>query len=104
VTSEFSKRIKEAKELVKRESVKKYIINEKIIRWVVVGKSKEYLVLINPNWCLCYDFQHNALRNRVAKCKHNIALQIAQEENNYDTFNLTKEEYDFVRPNFLFRD
>ncbi|MFX0139384.1 MAG: hypothetical protein ACFFDN_37435, partial [Candidatus Hodarchaeota archaeon] len=60
MTSKFSNRIKEAKELVKNNSVKRYIINEdndrKVERWVVVGKTREYLIMIDPYWCRCYDF------------------------------------------------
>ncbi|UCG89752.1 MAG: hypothetical protein JSU57_04605 [Candidatus Heimdallarchaeota archaeon] len=105
MTSKFSNRLKEAKELVKNYSVKRYIISEnndrKVERWVVVGKTREYLIMIDPYWCRCYDFQHNVLNNQVSQCKHNIAVQIALREDKYNTFHLTKEEYDYVRSMFL---
>jgi len=105
LTSGFSNRLKEAKELVKNQSVKRYIISEnndqKVERWVVVGKTREYLTMIDPYWCRCYDFQHSVLNNEVSQCKHNIAVQIALQENKYDIFYLNKEEYNFVRSAFL---
>ncbi|MFX1286755.1 MAG: hypothetical protein ACFFB5_24165 [Promethearchaeota archaeon] len=105
MTSKFSNRLKEAKELVRTNSVKRYIISKdndhNVERWVVVGKTREYLVMIDPYWCRCYDFQHNALENRVSQCKHNIAVQIARQEEEFETFHLNKEEYDYIRSDFL---
>jgi predicted nucleic acid-binding Zn finger protein len=101
LTTVLSHRIKDAKKLVERNSVKKYIIDERIERWVVVGNSKEYLVFIDPFWCRCFDFQRNVLNNRVSLCKHNIAVKIAIQEEKYDTFNLSKDEYDYIRSDFL---
>lgn len=101
MTSEISKRIEEAKELVRNNCVKKYVINEKKERWVVVGNKREYLVINNPFWCRCYDFQHQVLSNRISECKHCIAVRIALLEEKYDTFCLNNEEYDFIRSEFL---
>lgn len=105
MTSKFNNRLKDAEELVQKNSVKRYIINEngnqKVERWVVVGKTREYLIMIDPFWCRCYDFQHSVLNNRVPQCKHNIAVQIALREEKYDTFSVSKEEYDFLRYEFL---
>ncbi|MFX0013535.1 MAG: hypothetical protein ACFFB2_14140 [Promethearchaeota archaeon] len=107
MTSEFSKRLKDAKELVKNNSVKKYVISgnndQKVERWVVVGKTREYLTMIDPFWCRCYDFQQSILNNRVHQCKHNLAVQIALREENFDTFYLNKEEYDLIRSEFLLK-
>ncbi len=101
MTSDFSNRLKDAMELVNRNSVKKYIINGKTERWVVVGNTREYLNMIDPYWCSCYDFQHSGMDDQVPKCKHNLAVQLAIKEEIYDTFHLSKEEYDFIRIDFL---
>ncbi|UCG00484.1 MAG: hypothetical protein JSW11_12720 [Candidatus Heimdallarchaeota archaeon] len=105
MTSEFSARLKEAKDLVEKESVKKYIINfsstQQVERWLVVGNTREYLVMMDPYWCRCYDFQHSVLNNRVSKCKHNLAVQLALRDSKFDTYCLNKEEYDFIRSEFL---
>ncbi|UCE14012.1 MAG: hypothetical protein JSV04_02250 [Candidatus Heimdallarchaeota archaeon] len=101
MTSEFSNRLKDAKEIVNSDRVKKYIINDNIYRWVVVGNTREYLVMIDPYWCRCYDFQHSSLNDHTPKCKHNLAVKIALQKDHYDIVHLSKEEYDFVRRDFL---
>lgn len=105
MTSEISTRIEDAKKLVETNCVKKYVISYNNIqqeeRWVVVGKTREYLIMVDPYWCRCYDFQHSVLNNRVPHCKHNLAIQIALRENKFDTYFLEKEEYDFIRSEFL---
>jgi predicted nucleic acid-binding Zn finger protein len=101
LTIKFENRLKEAKALVKRDSVKKYVIDNNTERWVVVGNKREYLVTLNPIWCRCYDFQHSVLNNLVTQCKHSIAVQMAIQDNKYDVIRLSKEEYDLVREDFL---
>lgn len=101
MTSDFSNRLKDAEELVNRNSVKKYIINGKAERWVVVGNTKEYLNMIDPYWCSCYDFQHSGMNDQVPKCKHNLAVQFAIKEDKFDTIHLSKEEYQYIRSDFL---
>jgi predicted nucleic acid-binding Zn finger protein len=105
LTSEFSTRLEDAKKLVEEKSVKKYIITysstQKVERWVVVGNTREYLIMVDPYWCRCYDFQHSVLNNRVPQCKHNLAVQIALREKLFETYYLDKEEYDFIRSEFL---
>ncbi|MFX0086961.1 MAG: hypothetical protein ACFFAU_14990 [Candidatus Hodarchaeota archaeon] len=102
MTSEFFNRLEDAKKIVAKQRVKKYIIDKKIEKWVVVGNSREYLVNLNPFWCRCYDFQNNVLSGHVSQCKHNIAVQIAIREGNFDSYSLSKEEYDQIRSDFLF--
>ena len=102
MTSKFFNRLEDAKEIVAKHRVKKYIIDEKLEKWVVVGNSREYLVKIDPFWCRCYDFQNNVLYGNVSQCKHNIAVQIADREAKFDSYNLSKEEYDHIRSDFLF--
>lgn len=102
MTSKFQNRLEDAKKIVTEHCVKKYIIDGQVEKWVVVGKNREYLVKINPFWCRCYDFQNNVLYGHISQCKHNIAVQIADRENNFDSHILSKEEYDYIRSDFLF--
>jgi predicted nucleic acid-binding Zn finger protein len=102
MTTEFSDRLTGAKQLVDQRRVKKYLIEKKVEYWVVVGNTREYLVFISPFWCRCYDFQHRIMTETVVQCKHILAVQLAVQENQYDTLYLSKEEYDFIRPYFLF--
>ena len=105
MTSEFTIRLKEAEELVENRCVKKYLIRfkstQQVERWVVVGNTRNYLIMVDPYWCRCYDFQHSVLNNRVPQCKHNLAVQIALRDKKYDTYYLNKEEYDLIRSEFL---
>ncbi|MHA1331913.1 MAG: SWIM zinc finger family protein, partial [Candidatus Hodarchaeales archaeon] len=72
MTIEFTERMKEGERLVQENRVKKYLIDEKIERWIVVGNRRDYLVMINPLWCSCYDFQHSVLANKNIQCKHSL--------------------------------
>lgn len=104
MTSEFSARLEDAEELVDNKCVKKYVIrcnNTQVERWIVVGNTRNYLIMLDPYWCRCYDFQHSVLNNRVPQCKHNLAVQIALRESKFDTYYLDKEEYDLIRSEFL---
>jgi len=103
VTSEISSRLQEAEKLVEAECVKKYIIDNHNERWVVVGNSRDYLIITEPQWCRCYDFQRNLMSDDIVhQCKHNLAVKIAQSKGKYDIYHLTKPEYDFIRDYFLF--
>lgn len=95
----ITQRYESAKELVDTNSVKKYIIDNSE-RWIVVGNTKEYLVFDFPNWCGCESFSRS-IQKEKKKCKHIIAIEIAKQENKFEIFNLDKNEYDFVRPNFI---
>ena len=97
----FTRRLKEAKKLVQKESVKKYIINEKSERWIVVGNSRDYLNLVTPIWCRCYAFQQGIYDDPFFQCKHSLAVKLAIKKNNYEEFNLSKEEFDHLRGEWL---
>ena len=101
MTTQFQYRIKEAQELVKNKCVKRYSITESVIRWLVVGKLRNYLVFIDPPWCRCYDFQRNFLKNSYLKCKHTLAVEIAQKDQNYQKFYLDNNEYRFIRDELI---
>jgi predicted nucleic acid-binding Zn finger protein len=101
VTTKFLDRKNEANRLVSEDRVKKYLINGIIERWVVVGNKRNYLVMSNPFWCRCYDFQNEVLNDRIAMCKHTLAVLIAQREKKYEVFEVNKEEYDFIREELI---
>ena len=97
----FSRRLKEAKKLVNDKAVKKYIINGKGERWIVVGNSREYLNLATPIWCRCYAFQQGLYEDPFFQCKHSLAVKIAIKENKFDKFELSKEEFEPLRNEWL---
>ncbi len=97
----FSKRLKAAKKLVENKSVKKYVIDDKSTRWVVVGNARDYLNLTMPVWCRCYAFQKGLYEDPFFQCKHSIAIKIAVKENNYDKFEISKDEFSLLRKEWL---
>jgi predicted nucleic acid-binding Zn finger protein len=101
VSISFTRRLKEAKNLVQNEAVKKYIINGRSRRWVVVGNSRDYLNLTKPIWCSCYAFQQGLYDDPLFQCKHSLAVKIAIKENKFDNFEITKEEFEPLREEWL---
>jgi predicted nucleic acid-binding Zn finger protein len=98
----FGRRLKEAKKLVQNDAVKKYVINEKSERWIVVGNSCDYLNLKTPIWCRCYAFQQGLYDDPFFQCKHSLAVKLAIKENKFKEFRLSKEEFDLLRKDWLF--
>ncbi|MFX1250389.1 MAG: SWIM zinc finger family protein [Promethearchaeota archaeon] len=81
--------------------VKKYIIRpHNIVRFLVVGYHREYPVL--DNFCGCKDFQTNLTKSENYTCKHILALQLAKEKEEYDTFIINEEEYRILRKELFF--
>lgn len=73
--------------------VKKYIIKPShLVRWVIVGSSKDYLVSIN--FCPCHSFAVNK------NCKHILMLKDAMVSHNYDIFYLDSQEWKELRNYF----
>ena len=80
--------------------VKCYIIqptNSK--RWLILGKTKEYLV--TQDSCTCRDFLTKLLKKEQGKCKHMLLFLNALETKEYDTYQITTSEYRELRPYFL---
>lgn len=97
----FTKRLEAAKKLVERKSVKKYIIDSKAERWVVIGTAREYLNLSEPVWCRCYAFQRGVYEDPFFQCKHSLAIKIAMKENRYDSFEISSKEFEPLRTDWL---
>ncbi|MFX0095851.1 MAG: SWIM zinc finger family protein, partial [Candidatus Hodarchaeota archaeon] len=79
-------------QLVSNRMVKKYVIRpHNIERFLVVGYHQEYIVL--NKFCGCKDFQRNLTKLDDYKCKHILAVQLAKERGEYDTFVINQDEY-----------
>ncbi|MHA2297861.1 MAG: hypothetical protein ACXADA_17660 [Candidatus Hodarchaeales archaeon] len=77
-------------------NVKKYVLNPSgSERWVVVGKNRDYLV--SDDFCSCIDF----LLHLGKSCKHIDEMNQAKKSGDYETFNLSFEEYEPLRKEFL---
>lgn len=94
----FGSRFAEAWRLVKEKSVKKYVFKPSgLVRWVVVGEGKEYLVYGDVGYCSCDDFFFAVMNNEAKACKHLIAHRIASALGLFDVF----EEPDEMLPKLL---
>lgn len=80
--------------------VKCYIIQpNNSIRWLVLGKTKEYLV--TKYSCTCRDFLTKTRKNEIKKCKHIISYLKALENNMFDSYNISISEFREIRPYLL---
>ena len=80
--------------------VKCYIISpNNNRRWIVIGKTKEYLV--TEFSCTCRDYLSKIMKKEGAKCKHMIQYLQALESNQYDTYNISAQEFRDLRPYIL---
>ncbi|MBO3757723.1 MAG: hypothetical protein QXS21_04615 [Thermoproteota archaeon] len=75
----FGERAERALELVFLNRVKKYkFMPSNITFWVVVGKTNEYLVIPESNFCTCDDFLFSFFKGEQPFCSHLIAQRIAE--------------------------
>lgn len=81
----FGDRVKKALNLIGENRVKKYLFKPSgIVRWVVTGYEKDYLV-IEQSFCSCKDFLYTALFKReVPSCYHLLAREIADRIEKFD--------------------
>jgi len=86
-------RARKAVEAVKEGKVKKYVFHPSFkIYWVVVGRSRDYLVLPG-RYCTCDDFFINVVtRSKVKSCYHLIAQEVAQREGQFEVFEVEDDE------------
>ncbi|MHA2175189.1 MAG: hypothetical protein ACXAB2_13365 [Candidatus Hodarchaeales archaeon] len=101
MSKSFSNKLEAAKLLVKGGSVKRYIIESSSDRWIVVGRSRDYLNLVSPVWCRCYAFQKGIYQDPFFQCKHSLSVRIALKENEFEEFHLTKKEFKALRSEWI---
>ncbi|MHA1738238.1 MAG: hypothetical protein ACTSXA_03645 [Candidatus Heimdallarchaeota archaeon] len=90
----FGERVKKALNLIGENRVKKYLFTPSgVIRWVVTGYEKDYLV-IEQSFCSCKDFLYTALFKReVPSCYHLLAREIAERIEKYDEITIEDNLY-----------
>lgn len=90
----FGDRVQKALELIGEKKVKKYIfVPSGVIRWVVTGQEKDYLV-IERTFCSCRDFLFTALLRREApSCYHLLAREIAERIEKFEEIKFDDEYY-----------
>lgn len=90
----FGDRVKKALNLIGENRVKKYLFKPSgVIRWVVTGYEKDYLV-IEQSFCSCKDFLYTALFKReVPSCYHLLAREIAERIDKFDEITIEDNLY-----------
>lgn len=80
--------------------VKCYLIQpNNIKRWLILGKTKEYLV--TEKSCTCRDFLMKLTKKEQGKCKHIVLLKESINTNEFDTYSITIQEFRKLRPFLL---
>ncbi|MEM0445477.1 MAG: hypothetical protein QW555_05545 [Nitrososphaerota archaeon] len=71
------------------------------VRWVVVGRGRDYLILPEAPYCSCEDFYFRVLHNQKPRCYHLEALEIAVREKLYDEIEEEDSWYDKLMSEWL---
>ncbi|MDW8034098.1 MAG: hypothetical protein RMI79_04080 [Nitrososphaerota archaeon] len=75
----FGERGKKALKTVAFKRVKKYFLYpSKRIRWIIVGRGEEYLVIPSVKYCSCRDFFFYVMTGEAYTCYHLLAQRIAE--------------------------
>lgn len=76
---------REAQQAVDDGRVKKYVFEPSGRElWVVVGRSRDYLVLPVAKYCACDDFFYRVLDRERKRCYHLLAVTLAQRQGSYE--------------------
>ncbi len=93
----FGERASRAIRAVKTKKVKKYVyMPSGRERWIVVGRSREYMVLREAEYCSCEDFYFLVISGFVPYCYHILAQKIAEALGMYDMISEDDEMYEFL--------
>ncbi len=77
-------------------NIKCYTIKpNNIKRWLVIGRTKEYLV--TEKSCTCKDFLLKLTKKEQGICKHIMLLQDSIKNNEFDIYEITTQEYRKLR-------
>lgn len=81
----YAQLYEEAMEAVEKMLVKRYIFKPSgRVVWVVVGKNRDYLILLKAGYCSCDDFYFRVLSHEKPMCYHLLATKIAYEIGRYE--------------------
>lgn len=81
----FGRRLEKAMEALKDRRIKKYIFQPSgRIIWIVVGRTRDYLVMPSINYCSCADFYYQFDHGHI--CYHIVAQRLADATEQFDLF------------------
>jgi predicted nucleic acid-binding Zn finger protein len=79
LTRAFGERGRRALKTVALKRVKKYVLHpSKRVRWIIVGRGEEYLVIPPVKYCSCKDFFFYVMTGEAYMCYHLLAQKIAE--------------------------
>jgi predicted nucleic acid-binding Zn finger protein len=97
LSSIFGSRFLKAWEAVVDERVKNYIFkpSDRVV-WIVVGRTRDYLILPAAKFCSCDDFYYSVMEGKAFLCYHLIAQRLAEALGRYDKIEEDDELHDVL--------
>ncbi|MDW8084017.1 MAG: SWIM zinc finger family protein [Candidatus Caldarchaeum sp.] len=93
----------EAYETVKQGRVKKYLFKPgERVRWVVVGRTRDYLVVPAAGFCTCEDFFFRVMSHEKPMCYHLLAVKIAELTEKYTVIEESVSWHDRLMEEWVF--
>ncbi|MCS6783890.1 MAG: hypothetical protein RMI43_04665 [Candidatus Caldarchaeum sp.] len=94
----------EAYGTVKEGRVKKYVFRPGgRVRWVVVGKTRDYLVVPAAGFCTCEDFFFRVMSNEKPMCYHLLAVRLAEITEMYTVIEESMAWHDRLMEEWIFQ-
>ncbi|MCS7145599.1 MAG: hypothetical protein RMJ28_03750 [Nitrososphaerota archaeon] len=82
--------------------VKRYVFKpSERVRWIVVGRERDYLILPEAPYCSCDDFYFRVIHGQKPRCYHLEALEIALRERLYEEIEEEDSWYDRLMREWL---
>jgi len=95
---------REAERAVRERRVKLYVFKPSgRMRWIVVGRHGDYLVLPEAGYCSCHDFFFRVMSGEKPTCYHLIAVRLARERGEYAVIEEEDEWHDILMMEWLGR-
>lgn len=95
--SSFGPRFEKALALVKRGKVHRYGFRPSgRVVWSVRGKTGEYQVIPESNFCNCEDYYFRVMEKKKAVCYHIIAQKVAASLRRYSDFAMRDGDYEKI--------
>ncbi len=93
----FGERGRKAIKTVISKRVKKYVLQpSNRVRWIIVGREEEYLVIPLVKYCSCKDFFFYVMTGEAYTCYHLLAQRIAELSGLFSEVRESDEVYDRV--------
>jgi predicted nucleic acid-binding Zn finger protein len=97
LSSIFGSRFLKAWETVGDDRVKNYVFKpSNRVVWIVVGRTRDYLILPAARFCSCDDFYYSVMEGKAFLCYHLIAQRFAEALERYDKIEEDDELHDVL--------